>query len=185
MSKRVKGLGTILLMGVLLIFTSSCTMNRSTLLDVKGASDKVKKDEAYNKITLVLIDKGFDIKLGNKDLGLITTEYKQYASVASNPPFDFYLQIKTTLRDRPDGKLQVVMTPVAKDQNRLNAAAFTEHALIVYSAHDEQHPVGLKDSAYVKGHLLFKNVIMSVAELFGLGTEQLEWNLQQMEVSIL
>jgi len=176
-------LGTVLMLCILLILTSSCMETRYAVLDVKGASDKVKKEEAYNRITMILIDKGFDIKMGNKDLGLITTEYKQFGSISGNPPFDFYLQIKTTLRDRPDGKLQVVMTPVVKDQNRLNAAAFNEHPLIGYSEQDQQRVITVKEKAYVKGFQLFHNVVIAVGELFGLGIEQFERNLQETEFS--
>jgi len=183
MLSRITGVGKVLILGVLLIFTSSCVQTRYAVLDIKGASDKVKKEEAYNRITMILIDKGFDIKMGNKDLGLITTEYKQFASYDGTPPFDFYLQIKTTLRDRADGKLQVVMTPIVKDQNRLNSAAFNEHSLIGYSEQDQQRVFSRKEKAYVKGFQLFFNVVTSVGELFGLGIEQFERNLQQVQIT--
>lgn len=185
MLTHLKGLGTILGLGVLLLSTSSCMMTRHAVLDVKGASDKIKKEEAYNRITMILIDKGFDIKMGNKDLGLITTEYKQFGSADGTPPFDFYLQLKSTLRDRPDGKLQVVITPVVKDQNRMNAAAFNEHPLIGYSEEDQRRVISTKERAYVKGYLLFYNVVTSVGEVFGLGIEQFERNLQETQITLL
>ena len=185
MLKRLTGVGTALTLGGLLLFIGSCMATRYAVLDIKGASDKVKKEEAYNRITMILIDKGFDIKMGNKDLGLITTEYKQFASLGGNPPFDFYLQIKTTLRDRPDGKLQVVMTPIVKDQNRLNAVAFNEHPLIGYSEQDQQRVATRKEKAYVKGFQLFFNVVTSVGELLGLGIEQFERNLQETQIAIM
>src|ERR1035438_14685 len=87
-----------------------CGGPATILLDVKATSDKLTSDKAYNAVTAVLVDKGFDIKFSNKDVGLITTEYKKWGELDGTPPFDFYLQIKIQIKNRPDGKLQITMT---------------------------------------------------------------------------
>ena len=82
---------------------------------------------------MALLDKGFDLKMNDRDLRVTTTEYKKFSSVSGWPPFDFYLPVKAVVRDTPDGKYQIALTPKIKEQNRINASAFTEHSLIIYS----------------------------------------------------
>lgn len=155
---------------------------RTVMVDIKANTDRLTKDDAYNKVTMVLVDRGFDIKMGNKDLGLITTEFKKYGSYGDKTPFDFYLQIKTKVQERPDGKISIVMTPLVKESNRLNAAAFTETQLTMYNEEEQKK---LKNNALfqtqLKGQLLFMNVVQDVATLCGLGIEQLEQNTQLIQ----
>ncbi len=182
MKKLLRHYSKFLMLLIALLYLSGCiATQRMALLDIKGASDRITKDDAYNKTTMILVDKGFDIKLGNKDLGLLTTEYKQFASVDSSPPFDFYLQIKTMIKDRPDGKIQVTLVPQVKESNRLNAAAFTEKKLVFLSDDEQKRYLTLNERATLKGQLLFMNVVHGVAEALGLGIEQFEQNTQLMQ----
>ncbi len=147
-----------------------------TLLDVKATSDKLTPDKAYNMITSVLVDKGLDVKVANKDIGLITTEYKQFGSVDGNPPFDFYLQIKSQVTTRSDGKLQIKLTPQVKEVNRINSSAFTERELVFLSDEDQKGYLNSIKETNLKGQLLFMNVVQGVSEALGVGMEQLEYN---------
>ncbi len=168
----------------LLVFVVSffvgCGGPQMTLLDVKATTDKLTSEKAYNVVTTVLVDKGFDVKIANKDIGLITTEYKKYGAVESygNPPFDFYLQVKAQIKNRPDGKLQIVLTPLVKEANRLNAAAFTERALVFLSTEEQKGYLNAVKETNLKGQLMFLNIAQGIAEACGIGMEQLEYNKQ-------
>ena len=162
---------------ILLLFSFvGCGSTTMSLLDVKATSTKITSEKAYNTITSILVDKGFDVKVANKDIGLITTEYKSFGSVDGNPPFDFYLQIKSQVTTRPDGKLQIKLTPVVKEANRLNSAAFTERDLVFLSDEEQKGYLNAVDETNLKGQLLFMNVVQGVAEALGIGLEELEYN---------
>lgn len=163
---------------LLTLMLLGCGGPATILLDVKATSDKLTSDKAYNAVTAVLVDKGFDIKFSNKDVGLITTEYKKWGELDGTPPFDFYLQIKIQIKNRPDGKLQITMTPLAKNSNRLNAAAFTEHDLIFLTEKEQKGSLSAYNATILIGQNLFLNVVQGVAEALGLGMEQLEYNKQ-------
>lgn len=70
----------------------------------------------------------------------MTTEYKKYSSAGVWPPFDFYLQLKAVVRDTQDGKYSITLTSKIKEQNRINASAFTEHPVILYSDKEQIMP---------------------------------------------
>lgn len=159
-----------------------CSGQKTALMDVKATSDKLTIEKAYNIITQAFIDKGFDIKIGNKDLGLVTTEYKKFGSVDGNPPFDFYLQIKAQAKTRQDGKIQITITPVIKESNRLNSAAFTERELTFLSEEEQKKYLDANEKTELSGQLLFLNVVQFIAEAGGLSMEQLEYNKQLREV---
>lgn len=150
--------------------------------EVTARTAKLSKVDAFNAVTAILVDKGFDIKMANKDIGLITTEFKKFGAVGDDPPFDLYLQIKARISETSDGKVKISLTPLAKDVNRLNSAAFKEHQL--YSFTEEQVANPKKLTAYgrtaLEGHLLFLNVAQGIAETCGLDMEQLELNIQQV-----
>ncbi|MFH1679081.1 MAG: hypothetical protein ABIH26_00375 [Candidatus Eisenbacteria bacterium] len=151
------------------------------ILDITAATDRLSSEDAYKKITAILIDNNFDIKQGDKDLGLITTEYRQFASVDGSPPFDYYLQIRTTIKTRQDGKLVVKMAPSVKEVNRLNVGAFTERQLWYFDADAAgKAKWDTKAQARLKGHTMFMNVVQDVADACGLGVEELDQNLQTM-----
>jgi len=146
------------------------------LQEVTAKTEKITVDAAYNAVTSILIDKGFDIKMANKDIGIITTEYKQFASVEpyGKPPFDLYLQIKVKIKKGTDGKVHISLSPISKDVNRLNAAAFTEHELIYLTPEEQKYP-RTNEKAYLLGQIMFNNVVIGVSELTGIGMEQLEY----------
>lgn len=166
----------------LLMLTGCASMNVATvMLDVKATSDKITSEKAYNMATGVLVDKGFDIKIANKDIGLITTEYKKWGAFDGNPPFDFYLQIKTQLKTRADGKLVITMTPQVKQSNRLNSSAFTEEELQFITDEEIKNGLSALGQVYLKGQHLFLNVVSGIAEGLGLTMEQLEYNKQLIQ----
>jgi uncharacterized lipoprotein len=165
-----------------LLLLAGCAGTNQALLDVSAVTDRLTADDAYARVTAILVDKNFDIKQGQKDLGLVTTEYKQFASISGSPPFDYYLQIRTTIKERADGKLVVKMMPAVKEQNRLNAAAFTEHQLWYFDADAAgKAKWDSKAEARLKGHTMFMNVVQDVADVCGLDVAELEQNVQLLQ----
>ncbi|MDX2253218.1 MAG: hypothetical protein NW202_13110 [Nitrospira sp.] len=134
---------------------------------------------------MTLLDKGFDLKMNDKDLMVATTEYKKYTSAGVWPPFDFYLQIKAVVRNTPDRKYQIALTPKIKEQNRINPSAFTEHAVIIYSAKEQQEDYATQSGggkAMLEGQLLFLSIVQAVADVLGLPADQFKQSLQQTQV---
>jgi hypothetical protein len=156
-----------------------------TVMDSNLMSEKKSKDEAYNALSSILVDNGLDIKMGNKDIGLITTEYKKFGAFGSDPPFDLYLQIKLRVNEIPNsGKLKIVATPLAKEVNRLNAGAFTEKPLRFFDEEAKKGYLTDKEKAYLAGFLLYSNVLHAITETFGLGMEDIQNTIQQQSEPI-
>lgn len=88
----------------------------------------------------------------------------------------------TTVKTRPDGKLVIKLVPAVKQQNRMNAAAFTEETLRYFDEKTVAKPIWLDstDQVRLKGQLLFMNVVQAVSEACGIGVEELEQNIQVM-----
>ena len=164
------------------IFFIGCSTTATAMLDVKATADstKLSAEKAYGVVSSILVDKGFDIKIANKDIGLITTEYKKFGAVEQygQPAFDYYLQIKNQIKTRPDGKVQITLTPVVKASNRLNASAFTEEELYILSDEEQKKMLNAQQKTELSGQLLFMNVVQGVADATGLSVDQLEYNKQ-------
>lgn len=160
-----------------------CSSTVMSLLDVKATSSKITADKAYNSITSILVDKGFDVKIANKDIGLVTTEFKKFGSVSSgSTAFDLFLQIKTQVKNRPDGVLQIVLTPVVKEVNRLNSSAFTERELVFLSNEEQKGSLNALEKTNLEGQLLFMNVVQGISEILGLSMAEIEYNKKLSEV---
>lgn len=178
----LKTIRQFLCVGVALLLLNGCVSTRSSLVDVKATIDQSGSDRAYKAIMMALLDRGFDIKMTDKDLRVITTEYKKFSSVSGWPPFDFYLQIKAVVRDTPEGKSDVTLWPKVREQNRLNPSAFTERPLIVYSSDDRAGPMTSSAQAMQEGQFLFFSIVQVVADALGLPMGQFKQSLQQIEV---
>jgi uncharacterized lipoprotein len=149
----------------------------------EARSTKLTPDKAFDAVTMILVNRGFDIKMSNKDVGLITTEYKKFASTGGNPPFDLYIQIKAVIQDI-DGKVNVKLSPIVKEQNRINAAAFTEHELSYYTGDPKN--VALIKSMKKEGwrseaQIIFMNVVNDVAQSLGISVEEVKQNVTKTQ----
>jgi hypothetical protein len=73
--------------------------------------------------------------------------------------------------------------PAVKQQNRMNAAAFTEESLRYFDEKTIEKPMWLDsaDQVRLKGQLLFMNVVQAVSEASGIGVEQLEQNIAVLD----
>ena len=179
----MKPLIKVLFLVVLVPFVMVACSMPVTKIDVQSfeiRSAKVQEGQALTKLTGILIDRGFDVKLTNKDAGILTTEYKKFASVGSTPPFDYYMQIKGRVKV-VQGETAVTLSPIVKEQNRLNAAAFSEHELSYYTG--DPSNIRLIDSMKAGvgwktlGQVLFMNVVTDTAEAFGLSVDNVIQNV--------
>jgi hypothetical protein len=175
------------MLSILLAFLmlSGCTATRDALIDVQSSIEPSNADKAYKATVMVLLDKGFDLKMNDKDLRVTTTEYKKFASVSGWPPFDFYIQIKAVIRDMSDGKYRIVLTPKIKEQNRLNSTAFTERSLIMYSEKEQKEDYAIHSGpgkAMLDGQMLFLSIVQNIADALNLPSEQFMRNLERIEV---
>lgn len=126
------------------------------------------------KLIGAFVDRGFDVKMTNADAGIVTTEYKKFASAGAEPPFDYYMQIRAKIRVTKD-LTSIQLTPVLKEQNRMNAAAFTEHELEYFTgaadAISDVSSMNPQTGWRHRSQILFMNVVADTAQTFGLNVD--------------
>lgn len=180
--QQLSTISILLQLGIVFSLLPGCAMSRVGLLDMKVSHVDAKHEEAYKKISLILVDKGFDLRMADKDLGIITTEWRKFSTVDGWPPFDLYLQVRATVRPGPDDKLLVTLTPKVKEVNRLNASAFTERALFFYDAEEQREPLMPATRANIAGQMLFLDVAQRIADALNLRAEDFQKNLQTVSI---
>lgn len=145
---------------LLLSLVLSCISYDAFVIDsaniVANSNEKLVKTTA-----LVLMNNGFDVKVMDKELGIVTTEYKKIGShentfSTTSPSFDYYMQIRVNIRDI-DNTYIMSIVPSLKSVNRLNNNAFTEIQL-EYTV-SENRVVG--DLAY--GKELFERIVKGIS----------------------
>ena len=165
---------------------TGCATTYKTVLDsqVIAPASKMNKEKAFNTITAILIDEGLDVKMANKDIGAVTTEWKKYGALEKDPPFDMYLQLKVRVKELSgsSNRIEVTVTPLSKQANRLNSAAFTEEALIFPDEELMQRSAAGRyvkdtDQIAVKGYSMYNNIVTKIAELCGLSISDVKQNL--------
>ena len=173
---------TVLVLFATVLFVG-CAAPRMALLDVQATTDNIVVEKAYNNITSVLIEKGFDVKVANKDLGFISTEYKKFGAARLNRvPYNFSLQIKSQVKTKPDSKLHIKLTPIVKVVNRANAADFAEIDLTFLTEEEQGQSLNAVGQTFLKGQIMFMNVLYGVAEVCGLEVEELEYTKELSDI---
>lgn len=177
----------IVLIGIALSMVA-CASTPVTRVDVQSfelKKEAVPAKTALAHITGVLVDRGFDVKLSNAESGIVTTEYKKFASIGNRPPFDYYMQIRAKIRESK-GITSVSLIPAVKEQNRLNAAAYTEQDLTYFEGERENvEEIGsMQPGAGWRslGQTLFMNVVIDTADVLGLDIEDVIRNVSRTEV---
>lgn len=173
------------IIGVLLV-SCSLPVTKVQVQSFEMRKQSLSKVQSLNMLTGILVDRGFDIKITNKDVGLVTTEYKKFTSQGESPPFDYYLQIRGRVKIM-EGVAVVELRPTVKEQNRLNAAAFTEHELAYYTGEPNtirlipsmKPDVGWRALAQVN----FMNVVQDVADGFGLSSDEVIQNVTNTQIN--
>lgn len=175
-------------MGVLVLAAcSGFPVNKIQVQSFEVKKPNAPVEEAISKLTGILVDRGFDIKLTNKEAGIVTTEYKKFASSGENPPFDYSMQIKTRVKVAV-GNTTIQLVPLVREQNRLNAAAFTEHELMYYTGEPANVRAihSMREGGWrLQGQVLFMNVVSDTAEAFGVSMEDVGQNVTTTTVSAM
>jgi hypothetical protein len=165
---------------LLLLFACSLPVTKVDIQSFGLEKPDVTKDQALASLTNIFVNRGFDIKFANKEAGLVTTEYKKFASMGDKPPFDYYMQIKGRINEDNDN-VKITLTPIVKSQNRMNAADFSERELSYFTGdapavnkiRSMRENVGWR----AIGQMLFMNVVHDTAETYGLTVEELTQNV--------
>ena len=176
----------IILSALAIAYLAGCAMpvTRYDIQSYEIRKKDVDLEKAISKLTGVLVDNGFDVKMANKDAGIVTTEYKKYTWTGVNEtgviPFDYYIQIKAKITSIK-GDTIVQLTPIIKEQNRLNPAAFTEHQLSFFTG-DQKNVAAIKSMRpggwRLEGVHVFKKLYNDVAVAFGASKEEIVPNVR-------
>lgn len=164
---------------------SGCTATRSTLIDVRAPLPPDQIDTAYNAVVTDLLNAGFDLKLSDHTVHAVATEYKKYTEVSGWPPFDFYLRVKAHIRKDPGGGYELAITPTIKEQNRLNANAFTEHTLVLYSETEQREDAVVQSGrgqAMLLGQQHFLALLQTIAQSLRLADAQLQRQVKVVDL---
>jgi hypothetical protein len=86
-----------------------------------------ESEDVHGALTRTLISEGFDIKISDRDTGLVTTEFLQIDSSRGSPPFDWLLQLRCVLAP---AAATVQVKPTVRESNRVNPSAYTEYAVL-------------------------------------------------------
>lgn len=159
-----------------IILTTGCTATRTTLIDVRAPLPSDQVDTAYSAVVTTLLDAGFDLKMNDRTVHAVTTEYRKFTDVSGWPPFDFYLRVKAQIRQSTGGSFELAITPSIKEQNRLNANAFTEHRIVLYSETEQRENYITKSGrgkAMLLGQQQFADLLQAIAHSLGLNDDQL------------
>lgn len=156
---------------------ANMNVDKQTVQSFEFTTTKLRADAAFGALTTVFVDKGFDVKVSNRDGGIVSTEYKKFASRGSSPPFDYYLQLRATIRDAGNGQTLIRLTPMVREQNRLNAAAMTEHELYYFEGPPQAVRIADSGGWAASGQTLFMNVVSDVSARAGVPLDAVKKNI--------
>lgn len=166
----------------LLVACASTPVTRVSVQSFEVKKQGITTNVAVTQLLGVLVERGFDVKMSNAESGIVTTEYKKFATVGNEPPFDFYLQIRSRVRTANDTVI-VSVSPSIREQNRGNAGAFTEHELEYF----EGDPENVSEIASmraatgwrVRAKSLFMTVVHDTAAALGVSAEAVVENAER------
>ena len=156
---------------------ASMEVDRQTVQSFEITSARMRGDAAFGTLTAVFVERGFDVKITNKEGGIVSTEYKKFASAGSSPPFDYYLQIRATVRDAGNGQTVIRLAPQVKEQNRLNAAAFREHELYYFEGTPQAVRMADRGGWASAGQTAFMNVVTDLSQRAGIPLDTVKKNI--------
>lgn len=169
--KQLKFIAPLLLLTMLSVGCAARYIGVTDYQMGKGKT-KINRDKAYNVVSGILVDNGFDIKMANKDIGVITTEWKKYGEIKGQPPFDLYLMVKIQIKESegsPD-RAVITLTPSNKHVNRLNPAAFTERPLQYFDEASQKGYLAPDEEIKLKGYSMYINVVTKIFDALKLST---------------
>lgn len=175
-----------ILVSLYAIFFTGCAMNYKTVVDAQFVPSQ-NQEKLYDLVTSTLIRQGFELRLADKDVGFIITEYKKYGQAGNNSPFDFYLQIIVRLK-QIDGQSVIILEPKERSVNRFNSAAFTEINTVFFNDTNDKKDKNSHRLNFVvrkPGFLLFTDVVKAMAADFGTSMDQIKLNtVDRMQIIV-
>jgi hypothetical protein len=181
--EKVKQRAIVLAVAIFAIHLGGCASIPITRVSVQSfelRKQGLDPTTSIPKLIGVFVDRGFDVKMTNADAGIVTTEYKKFATAGTEPPFDYYMQIRAKIRVT-NGLTSIQLTPILREQNRMNAAAFTEHELEYFTgAADDIAEVASMNSQTGWRHRsqsTFMNIVADSAQVFGLNLDDVVQNV--------
>jgi hypothetical protein len=172
-----------ILVSLCAVFFTGCAINYKTIVDAQLVPSK-NQEKLYDLVTSTLIRQGFEIRLADKDVGFIITEYKKYGQAGNNSPFDLYLQIIVRLK-QIEGQSVIILEPKEKQVNRFNSAAFTEINTVFFNDTNDKNSHRLNFVVRKPGFLLFTDVVKAVAADFGASMDQIKLNtVDRMQIIV-
>jgi hypothetical protein len=175
-----------ILVSLYAVFFTGCAINYKTIVDAQLVPSK-NQEKLYDLVTSTLIRQGFELRLADKDVGFIITEYKKYGQAGNNSPFDFYLQIIVRLK-QIDGKSVIILEPKERIVNRFNSAAFTEINTVFFNDTNDTKDKNSHRLNFVvrkPGFLLFTDVVKAIAADFGTSMDQIKLNtVDRMQIIV-
>lgn len=173
---------SLIVMTFVLVACASTPVTRVNVQSYEVKKQGMAPNAAVTQLLGVLVDRGFDVKMTNAESGIVTTEYKKFATIGNNPPFDFYMQIRSRVRAANDG-VTVSLTPTIREQNRGNPAAFTEHELEYFEGDPENvaeiASMQVASGWRVRARTLFMNVVQETAAALGVSAETVVENAER------
>jgi hypothetical protein len=155
-------------------FFAGCAVNYKTIVDARVVPTQ-DQETRFDKVTAALIGQGFNLRLADKDIGIVITEYKKYGQARSKRPLDYYLQIIVRFA-RHDGQSVIILEPKEKEVDRLNSAASTDLHTVFFDDREDKNSRRLNFVERKPGFLLFTNVLKAVAANFGTPMDQVQFN---------
>ncbi len=179
--------GVVLACSAVLGLTACAGMDvsRQTVQSFELTTARLRGDAAFGALTAVFVDRGFDVKVTNKEGGVVSTEYKKFASAGSSPPFDYYLQIRATVRDAGNGQTMIRLSPMVKEQNRTNAAAFTERELHYYEGTPQAVRMADRGGWATSGQTMFMNIVSDLSNRAGVPMDGVKKNITTTTVNAM
>lgn len=176
----------ILALSTVFLLSGCVSSIRTSTIDARATIEQSRSDSSYHALALAIIEQGFELRIKDSAMRLVTTEPKKYESVSGWPPFDFYLSVTALIRDVPgNDRAELIIRPKIREQNRMNANAFTEHPVFVYSPEEAATPMGRtsRAEAMQKGQLMFQSVLKSIAAALTISMESFHYTTERVEVS--
>lgn len=178
-------------------FLTSCAEKiKYQTVEYSAIEATVKRDVAYKALVAALVETGFDIKMSDQEIGLLTTEWKQFEAPEAikakddmeamaaffnafnnnrrrpDARYDQFIQLKFKVSE-VNGKIQIKSLPLIKSVNRYNANVFTERPLAYdpkVKAYIDQNPGDYlsPEYAYMNEMKLYQLILGSVSEYMGI-----------------
>ena len=103
---KVRRVGAILIASAFLTLVVSCSTTVMTTRYASATIDPTAESKVFDSFVYVLAEKGFAVKLANKELGIITTEWRDFHSsgdtallIFTGSTYNTYLMMQVSIKN--------------------------------------------------------------------------------------